>query len=108
MHLYLDLGGGVVIHLARLYLTLLDGFQNRIDECGCGLAERNLTYYERLVVEFLNPCPHLKTASTLSVVVFTHVYTAARGEVGVKLEGAVVQIGYGCITNLAEVMRQDL
>ena len=59
VHLYLDLGGSVVIHLARLYLTLLDGLEDRVDESGGGLAERYLAYDEGLVVEFLYLRPHL-------------------------------------------------
>ena len=108
VHLNLDLGGCVVIHLACLDFSLLDGLEDGIDE-GCGgLAKGYLADDESLVVELLYLSPHLKRSSTLSVVVFSHVDTAPGGEIGVELEGTFVEIGYGCVAYLAEVMREYL
>ena len=59
VYLYLDLCSSVVIYLTCLYLTFLDGLEDRVDESGGGLAERNLAYDEGLVVEFLYLSPHL-------------------------------------------------
>ena len=108
MHLYLHLCSSIVIYLTCLYLAFFDGLEDRVDESGRSLAERYLAYDKGLVVEFLYLRSHLKRASTLSVVVFSHVDTAPGGEVGEELEGTVVEIGNGGITYLAEVMRKNL
>ena len=106
MHLYLHLGCRVVINLPGLDLAFFDGLEYGVDECGRGLAEWYLAYDECLVVEFFYLCPDLQRASPLSVVILAHVDASSRGEVGIELEWHVVQIGNGCVAQLAEVMRQ--
>ena len=83
MHLYLHLGGSVVVNLARLYLALVYGFEYGVDErCG-GLAVWYLLYDDGLVVYLLNLGAHFELSAALTVVILAHVYRAAGGEVGI-------------------------
>ena len=108
MHLYLHLCGRVVVHLACLYLALLDGLEYRVDKRSGGLAEGYLAYHERLAVELFYLCPHLQRAPALSLVVFAHVDASARREVGIERKRLAVQIAYGGVAYLVEVVRQNL
>ena len=108
MHLYLHLGGGVVVHLARLDLAFLYGLEDGLDERGGGLAVWYLADDEGLVVELLYLRPHLEHSAALAVVIAADVDAASRGEVGIELEGLAVEIGYGGVAELAEVVGKDL
>ena len=108
MHKNLHLGGSVVVNLACLYLSLFNSLENGVDKCGCGFAVWYLPYDECLVVEFFNLCPYLQHPTALSVVIAADVDAAAGGEVWIKLERLSMEIGYGSVTQLPEVMWENL
>ena len=102
----LGLGSRDVLNLADLYLALLDGFQYALDERSGRLAERNLAYYQRLVVEFLDFCAHLYRAASLAVVVLAYVNASSRKEIGIEVEFLAVKVGDGSVANLVKVVRK--
>jgi len=52
--------------------------------------------------------PHAHNATALSVVIFRHVNSATRGEVGVEMKLLSAQIVYGSLAQFVEVMWQNL
>ena len=108
MHLYFHLCGSVVVHFPCLDLSLLDGFEDGVDEGGCGLAVWYLADYESLVVKLLYLCPYLELSAALSVVVFAHVDASSRGEIRIELEFFAMQVFHGGIAYIIEVMRKNL
>lgn len=94
--------------MACLDLTLLDSFEDRVNQCLRCLGEWYFTDDECLGVELLNLGTYLQHATPLSVVVFGHIDGASCGEVGEELERFLMQITDGSITYLHEVMGQDL
>ena len=108
MHLYLDVGGRQVFHLAGLDLAFLYSLDDGVLQRFGGLGERYLADDECLLVYLLNLGAHLHGTSPLAVVVLADVDASAGGEVGIELEGLVVEISDGCVADLAEVMWQDL
>ena len=105
---YLHVCRGVVVHLSCLYLSLIDCFQDRVNQ-GCRrLAERYLTDDEGLLVHLLYLCTHPHHSASLPVVVFRHINRTSCQEVWVELERLVVQIAHSSITQFVEVMRQYL
>ena len=108
LHLYFHVSRRVVVNVTSLYLAFVDGFKYCLYErCG-GLAKRYLADYESLGIDLLYLCAHLEDTATLSVVVARNVYAAAGGEVGIEHEGTSVEVIYGSVANLAEVMRKNL
>ena len=105
---YLHLGGGVVVHLARLYLTFLYGAQYCVNQCRGGLAERQFANGQSLVVELLYLSPHLYRSAAPAVVILAHINASAGGEIRVEMKLLAVQIAYGSVANLAEVVWQYL
>ena len=83
MHLYLDVGGREIFHLAGLDLAFLYGFDDRVLQRLRGLREGNLADDERLLVYLLDLRPHLDGAAPLAVVVLADVDAARGGEIGV-------------------------
>ena len=108
VHLYFDIGSGVVVHLLGFDLSFFNGLQDGIDERRGSLREWYLANDKCLLVEFLNLCTHLQNAAALAVVVFRHVDASARGEVGIQLERLATQIADGGVAEFVEVMRQNL
>ena len=108
VHLHLGVGGRVVVHFLGLYLALVDGLENRLDECAGVLAEGNLAYHQRLIVEFLYLGAHFEHPAALAVVVAAHIDAAPRGEVGIEMEFLAAQVADGGVAYLVEVVRQNL
>ena len=108
MHLYFDIGSGVVVHLLGFDLSFFNSLQDCIDERRGSLREWYLANDKCLLVELLNLGTHLQHATTLSVVVFRDVDAAGCREIRIELEGLVVEVGDGGVADLAEVMGQDL
>ena len=113
MHQYLHVGSGVILHLARLDFAALYSLQYRVYEAAValccraagGLAIRNLSYHQRLVVQFLYLGAHLHHTAALPVVIVAHVYAAPCGEVGIEVKLLIVQVADGCVAKLVEVVR---
>src|SRR5574344_11707 len=108
MHQYLHMGSGIILHLASLNFALFHSFQYAIYQCGGSFSERNLLDNQCLIVQLFYLGTHLEYATALTVIIFTHIYTAARREVGIEVELLTVQISNGSITYLTEVMRKYL
>ena len=108
LDLYLYFGSCQVLHMTSLDLALLDSFKNTVNYRFCGLGERYLADDERLGIELFYLGTHLQYTTTLSIVILADIDTATCGEVGVEVELLAMQITDGGITNLAEVMRQNL
>ena len=108
VHQNLHLRRRVVVHLACLYLSLVNGFEYGVDERRCGLAVRYLLYGDGLAVYLLYLGAHLELSSALSVVVFAHVYGAACGEVWIEGELLSAKIAYRRVAYLHKVVRQNL
>ena len=108
MHLDLHVGSSQILHLAGLDLSLFHCLHDGILNALRSLREGNLSDDERLLVYLLNFRPHFDGASTLPVVILADVDATRCGEIGEELEGLFVEVGDGCITNLTEIMGQDL
>ena len=108
LHLYLDVCRRVVVNVTCLDLSFVDSLEDGLDECCGGLAERYLADDESLGIDLLYLCAHLEYSATLSVVVARNIYAAACGEVGIEHERTSVEVIYGSVANLAEVMRKNL
>ena len=108
VHLYLNFGRRIVVYLACLYLSLVYGFQNRVDKRRSCLAERYLLNHERLVVELLDLGSYFQCSASLSVVVFAYIDAASRGKVGINTEVFTFQIADGRIADIVQVVRKYL
>ena len=103
-----------VLHFAHLYLAFLRSFQDSIDKLRWFLrrtrsfAVGQLCDSQSLAVTLLYLGTDANNTAALPVVVLRHVYAATCGEVGKELEGFVVKISDSCVTQLVEVMRQNL
>ena len=110
----LHAGGRHVLDLADFDFPLLGSFQDAVDELAGllrrprRLAKGQLGNGQGLAVALLDLGAHAHHAAALPVVVFRDIDAAARGEVGVELEGFVVEVGDGGLTQLIEVVGQDL
>ena len=98
-----------IVDLLNLDLAFLRRFEDGLyDFGGCG-AVRDFGDDKRLVVvRLLDTCADLDRTTAFAVVVLGDVYHAAGREIRKELELLTAQIGEGSITQLVEVMRQDL
>ena len=111
---YLHRGRRHVLHLAHLDLALLGSLEDAVDEGrglgsrSCRLAEGNLRDGQCLAVTLLYLGPDTHGTTPLPVVVFRYVDAATGGEVGIEHEFLAVQVVYGGITDVVEVVGQNL
>ena len=108
MHLYLDLGSRIVVHLAHLEFAFLYGTENGVNQRSGGLAEWYFTDNEGLAVQFLYLGSHLERASSLPFVVFAHIDGTSCGEVGIEHKVFSFEIADGCIADFIEVVGKNL
>ncbi len=108
VHQYLHAARCQVLHLARLYLPLVDGLDDAVAHRSHRLAVRNRAYGQSAVVHLLNLGAHPYRAAPLPVVVLGHIHQAPRLEVGIQAELLAVQVAHRRVAQLVEVVRQYL
>ena len=108
MHQDTRLVGGVVVDLAYLDFPLLVSLEDRLDDGAGGLAVWYLGDGEGHIVDFLDFGPDAHTAATFAVIVTGDIDETPGGEVGQEGELAPLEVCYGRVENLVEVVGQNL
>ena len=107
MKLYLHLACRHVLHLAYLQLAFLHRLRDTLLQgAGC-LGERYLADDKCLIVELFYFCTYLQRASSLPVIIFRHVDTAAGREVRVEMELLTLEVLYCRVANLIDIVWKD-
>ena len=97
-----------VVDLLDLDLSCFLCLEDGLDDHRCGLAVRNFSYCERVLVEFFDLCTDLYLASLLLAAVFRAVCRTSCEEVWENLEILSLEDGDGSIYELVEVVREYL
>lgn len=79
----LYVGCCVVVYLAYLYFSFVDGFQDGVDDRSRSPAIRNFGNGECFIVYFIDFRPYLYCSTAFTVVVFRHVNRTSGLEVGI-------------------------
>ncbi|CDD83622.1 unknown [Bacteroides sp. CAG:462] len=105
---YLGMCRRVVLHLPYLDFALLHCLEDGVYQGRSGLAIGNFRDDERLVVQLVDFRTDFHAAAPFAVVVPRHVDGTARLEVRIEVERLAVQVGYGGVAQLIEVVGQYL
>ena len=101
--------GGIVVYLLYVYLTFFVCLYDALYELGSIQSVWDIIDNKTFVVCRLGDIdPHHHFSAAFAVVVATHVYHTACGEVGIQTKFFTLQIEYGSIYKFVEVMGQYL
>ncbi len=107
VHHHLDMGGGVVLDVGQLDLSSLARPDDRVNQRLRRGAERDLADDQTLARSLLDDRPHPDTGAGTTVLVIADVHEAARGKIGIELEGFSPQVSLLCFQQLHKVVGQN-
>ena len=97
-----------ILLVPYFYFTLIQSFQDRINECRRRFSVRDFGNCLSPVIPFLDFSPNFYRTATLSVIITGHIDKSARLKIREQFKRFIPQISYCSIQYLIKIMRQYL